>query len=340
MKRPGLATIVVVLVLAGCSKPENAPAATAPATPPAAVTDLRAGGETPDDPLAFDIPRGLNLRNARAILDSGPVRFRGIDGSIQLRGPRQHPYLQGRDAEIRFVNLVRTYSYAMMRRGTPTSAREWPWNVAFLDSRLLPFCSGALIAPQWVLTAAHCRPGDLDSLVVGADHLGLNGETVQPVYTCVHPGFEGTADNDIALVRLGSASAAQSLDATVSDLRFELPPTRPTLVGWGETENGPSFELQELQVAIRDDAGCRNPTNYGLTANMLCAGEADAGTCAGDSGDPLMIEEGGGWSGIGVASMGNACVADVDTVYTRLSRFTDWIEETMTTDKPKCKQGN
>ena len=60
---------------------------------------------------------------------------------------------------------------------------------------------------------------------------------------------------------------------------------------------------------------------------MLCAGEKGKGACDGDTGGPLV--DSGNYL-VGVVSWGNACS---DTgyigVYTEVSYFVDWINETM-----------
>ena len=42
--------------------------------------------------------------------------------------------------------------------GTNAPQRAWPWQAQIRTKSGFPFCGGTLVAPQWVITAAHCVP--------------------------------------------------------------------------------------------------------------------------------------------------------------------------------------
>jgi hypothetical protein len=68
---------------------------------------------------------------------------------------------------------------------------------------------------------------------------------------------------------------------------------------------------------------------------MICAGEANTGPCFGDSGGPLVLRgsasDGSGDVQIGVVSAGSKCadVSSTPDIYTRISKYSDWINSIM-----------
>ncbi|XP_036837712.1 granzyme A-like [Oncorhynchus mykiss] len=112
--------------------------------------------------------------------------------------------------------------------------------------------------------------------------------------------------------------------------------TRCFAAGWGDTkENGDQSDvLLSVNVTVIDRVKCDSPDYYNfspvITGGMLCAGYGQdrAGTCQGDSGGPLVCRD--ALRGV-VSFAGGRGRVNKPTVYTFISKYTDWITKTIQT---------
>ncbi|HRJ40527.1 MAG TPA: trypsin-like serine protease [Caldilineaceae bacterium] len=223
----------------------------------------------------------------------------------------------------------------------------WPWMAAIVSANQPSdyqgqFCGGALIAPQWVLTAGHCVDGRTAASIavtLGKHKLtDSGGERISVMQIIEHPNFNsGTLDSDVALLKLQNATSRTPV-ALVSqgDTTLTAPGILSTVIGWGNMNatGSPNYAdaLMQVSVPIVSNEVCNGPSSYGgdITANMMCAGHAQGGkdACQGDSGGPLVVPNGAGngWLQAGVVSWGIGCAQpSYYGVYSRLSNFTNWI---------------
>ncbi|XP_063001463.1 proproteinase E-like [Elgaria multicarinata webbii] len=250
----------------------------------------------------------------------------------------------------------RPYSSPMARvvNGTDAVPYSWPWQISLQyqsGSEFRHTCGGTLIAPSWVMTAAHCiSTGRQYQVVLGEYDRGKEEGPEQRILVnegdiFVHAGWNGNCvacGDDIALIKLShSAELNDKVQLGCVPPSGEiLPNDSPCYIsGWGRLYTGGPLpdKLQQALLPTVDYEHCSRPDWWGSTVKttMVCAGGDVRAGCNGDSGGPLNCQASDGrWYVHGVTSFVSAWGCDTlkkPTVFTRVSAFNSWIEETMAT---------
>ncbi|KAG9405325.1 hypothetical protein AC1031_004433 [Aphanomyces cochlioides] len=203
-------------------------------------------------------------------------------------------------------------------------------------------CTGSLIAPSYILTAAHCV-AQMSWAYLGSNR--ANGddanELVQLVNRIVHPKFDmGYAAYDVALHRLATPSNRTPAAISWENDQFNAPGVKAWIRGYGKmSDKGPIPKtLLQAQVVIQPYSTCFAQLRYVDAATVICAGGGKANdTCAGDSGAPLTVFKDGKEQIVGIASSGaSSCGTDIPSVYTRMSSVKNFIDSVIPPPKSTC----
>jgi secreted trypsin-like serine protease len=260
--------------------------------------------------------------------------------------------------------------------GKPASQNDWPSLVLvrYQDRATGKgfSCGGSVIAPDWILTAAHCASGSKAenfTIVEGTNRADTGGQQIGVSQVIVHENYTSNPPhNDVALLHLKTparspaqlltgAAAVESLTpsgTSVSVAGFGLISPQPVQ---GQHTGAASNELLEVGFPLVDRDSCTRilAKHYGNTisrvidAATICAGDTKGGkdSCNGDSGGPLVIKAADLKADerravqVGVVSWGPGC-AQPDTVgvYASVANFEPWIKQHVPAATFYSKGGN
>jgi len=234
--------------------------------------------------------------------------------------------------------------------GLPAGHGEFPWQISLQFAPYAYFkrqhiCGGTLIAPNYVLCAAHCFGSSKNPskfrVRVGEWHMNNADGTeteheVESIQINSQYNKPHQVQNDISLIKLktpvdfkGAYAGPACLPKESDDYHGA---TGCWLSGWGLVKPPRDMPntLQKLQGKIWTDADLKGKWGRMIQPGMIGFGTSTSSACMGDSGGPLVCpNKSGAFDIVGVVSWGTGTCSGMPGVFTEVSHFMPWIRAHM-----------
>jgi secreted trypsin-like serine protease len=240
--------------------------------------------------------------------------------------------------------------------GTTALSEEWPWAAFILaaDRKGEGFsCTGTVIAPTLILTAAHCvedivtgKKTPVGQYVVVTGSSDIRDPALRQVSrvsrAIVYPNFNRfKVHGDAGMLVLSTPTTVPPVAlAQTTDVSLLAGNTPTFIAGWGLSGTLRKLKrtpvLRRAATFVQQRLYCRNHSrayypffNYSSQLCTITPPGFSIGTCHGDSGGPaLAFREDGTPVQIGITSLGAAdCDTHLPDIFTRIDRIYPWIAE-------------
>lgn len=238
-------------------------------------------------------------------------------------------------------------------RGTSASIADFPWLAAirYKGRRLAGSCTGTVVAPRVILTAAHCLLREGGGVRKAANFTAYTGtadlkraapSNIAGIRTALtFPDYDpGKNLGDVGLLVLSTPASAPALPiATPAEAALFAKGTPIAIAGWGVTRarsNRPPTVLRKAETTIQGVGYCKRQAARFLPvyspANQLCATAPprfEVGSCHGDSGGPAIARRSDGSPvQVGIVSAGEPdCDPRFPEVLARIDRASGWVAQ-------------
>jgi secreted trypsin-like serine protease len=226
---------------------------------------------------------------------------------------------------------------AMVGDATDVTGSGLGRHVVLISGSRSNFCTGVALAPDLVLTVAHCVLPGAQYTIVEFD--AAQQPVLKPVTTVArHPGFKldaifgHRATADVALLKLALPLAAPVVPARITARTTFAPGDRFTVAGYGLAVRGDGKTGGKVRAASLVATGKPGSLQVRLVDPATDGARPGLGACTGDSGAPAFEEAGGSAAVVGIVSWSTGPNGSDGcggfTGLTPLVIYRDWIAAT------------